>query len=63
MDDPQTFRRKAGIQGFEVQVLWRFDLETLKLEEKHSLETPEITPWTTQRHVPQDGDFKTINIL
>jgi len=62
MHDPQTIRRKTGIQGFEVQVQWRSGLQTLKLKATHTLETPEITPRKMQRHVPEIRGFKTKTI-
>jgi len=58
---PTCLDGKRGIQGFKVQVPWRYDLYLLKLIATYSLETKEITP-EMQRHVPDDRDFKTKTI-
>jgi len=61
MDDNQMFRSKtwhSRIQGPSSMKVW---LLTLKVT--HSFDLPEITPRTTQCHVPDDRDIKTKSIL
>jgi hypothetical protein len=59
MHNPQTFRRKtwhSGIQGpssIKVRPL------TLEAGSDTLVRNAEITTRTTQRHVPDDRDFKT----